>query len=447
MNMNSCLQKKKSLCINILSCVQLLTLWIIFSCCCFSHTYADAGYQITHDFDQYVTISKTGRPSSPIDAANRNARNEYSFAAIQPEIIASEKLWSLVPDYSFAKNLDDSIKYFLKRSLNVDVESLSCVDPALIPIAESVFIARNEQLVVKVFMHKERFLHKISREISGMEVMKSLKLKHGKLVDFLALGKCTIGESEYFLLAETLAPGSLVCKTIENIFNSENRESSIVCCKNALKLLGQALGEVHASKAIKVEATAEVLILTINSGKIKTRNSIEAFQQAGGQDCEQVKCFFDKILEEYDSSNVYYAVHHGDAHLGNFLYDEVSNSIYIIDTPRAHRTVDLNNKSISPDYVHDLAVVEEDIARWVLHHEQNEELIMDITKAFYEGYRLEAERLIIPSQIKLKLANDILRRWRLNLGWQTELDSTRRAQKQRLAERSRAYFITPQGKE
>jgi len=71
----------------------------------------------------------------------------------------------------------------------------------------------------------------------------------------------------------------------------------------------------------------------------------------------------------------------------------------LIDTPRIHYSVNATEKPLFSSYVHDVARVEDDIAKWVLYHEYNEDLINELQEAFRKGYREKARKLINTSQL------------------------------------------------
>ena len=175
--------------------------------------------------------------------------------------------------------------------------------------------------------------------------------------------------------------------------------------------------------------------------EINIESHLEKYRSDWGSYYDDLKNLFSYIVEQYDAEKIYFAIHHGDAHLDNFLYDKGTDRITVIDTPRAHLALDQSGNPISASYVHDVARMEDDIAKWVLYTEYNEELIQELIEAFHQGYDPIAGELISPSQLDLDRAYTVMTRWRSTLDWEKEKDPVKQEIKQRIYMRCQAYFM------
>lgn len=352
-------------------------------------------------FENYFSIAKKARPINAHEVLKRIEEN-----ALDLEIESGREICARVNDYSKDNSLEASIREFLK-SFTSTTSDLFCVNPKRINKCESVFLTA--EFAIKVFPNIEKNFDRITREISGHDVMRKLNLEEGGVVQFLTLGKCTINGNSNVLLAMTRAPGETVRKSLDAIFVSSDQPAATAKCKKILYELGKFLGELHSKKAIKKQGSPEVLEITFDRMKRKIDNYMHEYMDLGGKDIDVISHVFKNILNQYDTDSFYFAISHEDAHLDNFLYDEDSG-LTVIDTPRMHYATDQEGNPIFASYAHDIARAEDDIAKWVLHHEYNEELIQELTAALRAGYVTNAKHLIIPSQFSLDKAATMLSR-------------------------------------
>ena len=395
----------------------------------------------TSSIKEYVQISKDQRPIDIYDSLNRALNDKTGNQARKQEADASEKLWNLAFDYTKNNSLEDSIRNFLESVMNLLIHNLNCVNSARIDIKESVFIDHKLGVVVKVFPRREENFYKALREISGNEAIRNMQLQSGDTVALLAMGKCTVNGKDNLMLAMTLAPGREIRKFLEDIFSAKDRAAAIKECKKILVLLGRTIGELHRKNAVPLDHTSKFALAVPAFIEINIKNHLEKYRSNWELYYEDLRDLFAFLIKNYDANGTYLTIHHGDAHLDNFLFDQDTERIAVIDTPRIHLAVDPAGKPICTAYIHDIARAEDDIAKWVLYSEYNELLIQELIDAFHQGYDPIAGDLITPSQLDLDRAYTLMTRWRSVLDWENEKDPAEREIKQRIFARCQTYFV------
>jgi hypothetical protein len=375
----------------------------------------------------YSQISITSRPNDSKEALEgRDSRST--------EKEAGKVIWESATDYTEENNLSRSVQKFIEGHLQISgsLESMK---------KNSIFIDRAQHVVVKVFPKKDDSFHHFIREVSSNQFLSHLDLQNGKKIDFLGAGKCTVNGIDHLLILMQLASGIEIKRIIDQIFNSSDDKSlSIQKCKKVLSNLGKFIGEIHSKSALKLNSSEDSLKTTLDYTKQKIYKYLDAYQKKGGFEYEKIEHVLNQRIQNYSKDTLYLASSHGDAHLENYLYDEETDTITIIDTERMHLSIDSNNLPLTGEYIHDVARVEDDIAKWVLHHEANEALIQELIVAFHEGYDKEAGPLYIPSQFSLEQAFTLLTRLKSVVDWHEETNEENREIKKRIHDRYLSFF-------
>ena len=377
-----------------------------------------------------LLMAINSRPTDPVEALTSISK------ARGIEMEACRVLWEHMLDYTFGGSLEGSIQNFLGSLLKGPCGPLECVDPKRMHLTESVFIAKDSDLVVKVFPQSDE--HKIVRELSGMAALRNLQLHEGQVVEFLAMGSCTVDNQKSLLLAMKRIPGKEIKNYVDDLLASSNREASLSKCRRIFVQLGRVLAEMHSKRMIQVSQQPNP---TFEDLKSKIETHLQKYRRLGGSDPERLKAFFENLIHQYDAETFFLCVFHGDAHLQNFIYDEFKDKITILDTARCHLSLDPQDRPLTAGYIHDVARLEDDIAKWILHKEYNEELIQELIMAVHEGYGQIAKDLLVPSQVALDRAYTLLTRWNSTLNWRNEENPETREQKQRIEERYRGFFF------
>lgn len=316
-------------------------------------------------------------------------------------------------DYTTSNSHESSIKSFIERNFGVTSNNLYCVDPERITTREFVFIDKENRVVIKVYPQIPEHYFKIVHELSGYKAFLDLRLKSIDLVNFLSLGKYTLQGIDYIILGMSYSDGQEIRKYIDKIFDTQDpelRRKSIELTKEILQKLGGAVGDIHATGALSI-AIPEGYIETV---KLQYENDINItlnqYEERGGQYRAELETYFEKLLASYNFQTTIFSLYHGDAHLGNFLYDTDSDRITVIDSVKAHLTVDPTGLPISDKFVHDSIKIDESIAKQILSHEYNESLIHELIGAFHQGYDEKAASLLNPITFELDKSLQMLKR-------------------------------------
>lgn len=319
------------------------------------------------------------RRSSEIDrlSKERGSSEENQLA---------HEMTSIVPDYSYQNKHEESIWDFIAFNTGV-APTLFCVAPNRMKTREFVFFDRNNRLAIKVFPQIPEHYFKIVHELSGHEAFKNLGLEKSKIVEFSMLGKYRVDGIDYLMLGMSLAEGVEARKIIEQIYLNQEQDKldSINQAKIMLRRLGEAIAEVHVKNAIKTEPSDTHKEAVQNFYSSEYHKLMES-QELSDKQKEILAQKFQELVSQYGIGPVYFAAYHGDAHLGNFLYEPFSECISIIDSVKAHLTVDQNGQPLSEHFVNDVVKIEKAIAKEILYYEGNNELIAELIAAFREGY-------------------------------------------------------------
>jgi hypothetical protein len=227
------------------------------------------------------------------------------------------------------------------------------------------------------------------------------------------------------------AQGQTVKTFVDKIFLSHKNPQAIDECRTILRLLGMVLAELHRKTIIAREASLEVLEVSLEKLNKQFDRYLKSYKEQRGQHADKIEENYNNIIANFDTSIFYFTFFHNDAHLENFIYNQ-STGITIIDTPKMHHTIDTQGNPLFASYLHDLARAEDDIAKWVMYYEYNEELIDTLIEALESGYKEAAGELFIPSQFAADKAKTLLSRLSSYLNWESEKDPVSKEHKKRI---------------
>ena len=399
----------------------LTTTFFLYSCppCFVEATPIPLTYELSIS-SKYVEAAIHTRPKNLLDALN-------GLAARDDEIQVGKQLWYATKDCTRGGDLVASIQNFLEIECGVAFPLVERIIPHKTTTREPVYIDHAAEIVIKVIPSKK--IYEVIREISGQDAFKNLGVG---VVDYLAVGKCTLDGTDYMFLAQRKAPGHVIVKYIDAIFTSPNRSAALKVCKNALYTLGQLLYKIHSQTALNAEVTQEYRDNFLITQKDKIARHLETLRKFEIPEVQQLEQLFISLLKQYAKEPIYFALYHGDSHLENFLHDVESDRTIPIDLTRVHLYVDENNTPISPFYLDDLGRVHDDITKWVLKHALDEDLIQELQAAVLEGYNSEGNSLFSPTHYLFNKAFYLLTCMKSNLNWKNEKDTGKKIEMQRM---------------
>lgn len=309
------------------------------------------------------------------------------------------------PDFTMGTSHIDSIAHFLQSQLGASPEQLQIVDENRVTRREFVILDKKNKLVVKVFPMIPGSEFKLIHEISGNAAFRSLNLEQSKTVKFLAIGKYTYEQSPYIMLAMELAEGDTIKKSLVKNWNQyleEQDEQALASSKDLLYKLGQSIGEVHLKGSKIAPLNYEYQFAVKEYYKKLIDDQLLQYEQNGGEHTFLFRELFTQLLERYGSSTQYFAPYHGDAHLENFLYDPLTNTITIIDSVRAHVSVDSENLPLSDKFYMDICRLESSLIKNLLKLTNHAFMIEQLSPSLIEGWRSVTEGIIDTSRYDLE---------------------------------------------
>lgn len=257
----------------------------------------------------------------------------------------------------------------------------------------------NLLLVMKWFRSPNSFIN----EISAMEKLQDLNLSQSGLALPLTVGKAFYNDQPYYLIVETAAKGETIISLINAIAGlpeGNERKKAVETAMKAVALQGKALAELHMKD--NIERGPGVLPLEIEEIASKL-NDLNKDLLSIDDLVPQIKSLEDEYLAISHSAR--YML--GDPNWGNFLYDDSTSKITMID-------LNLMNFSIGSDGLplHDAAT---DYSIVMTHFWFLEAILKDqerqlILNSFDEAYRRAIED---KGPTDLELAFALVARWAL----------------------------------
>ena len=192
------------------------------------------------------------------------------------------------------------------------------------------------QFVIKWFFSPRHFLH----EISSMELLHNLDLMQSEIVSPIALGRATNFDKNYYLIVESPGKGATIKSLIDRISyqqDGDKRKEALELVEKAVSAQGRVIGELHSYSNTDENFKSDYMEWNIEAiaARLKSRNdellSIDDLVQP-----------IKNLIMAYQEMPHAYRYNHGDPNLGNFLYDDETDKLTLID-------VNFMNYSIGQD--------------------------------------------------------------------------------------------------
>ena len=317
------------------------------------------------------------------------AREDVKSQKVQ---LIRQKCWSKLTDFSSGNNLESSIHLFLYKALNLERIEVNNIreTPGLESIGGSgdpvFFITKNKDpiLVVKALNlylgtnkeHKEN----VTRELSSMEFMNSHVVSSVTTEKPVAIGLCYVGGTCYVLLAKTYCPGTMVEQLVNKLLGNSSEELFFGVL-DAITKIGRTLGEVHSIATCKSKPDLKQ--------KIAINDLLDTVIDVAGDkiediDFSQLRDYVNNITDAFLKADYRHSFCYSDASCANFLYDEKTTQLYLIDLSSLHDSLTKKGEPIGNPAA---AVVkfeeklEEFVARGL-----DKALYEKLKEAFYKGY-------------------------------------------------------------
>ncbi len=419
--------------------IKLTVFFALIACCpihCadLNHTSPPTSF-VQDTKDQYLQFSigkaMHTRRISEIDRLSKE-RGTPEEEALAKEIAGN------APDYTCGDTHEASIRFFIESHFGPASSSLYCVAEDRIGKREFVFIDKENEIVVKVFPQIPKHYFKIIHELSGHQAFRELNLAQAGMAEFLRLGKYSLNGVDYLLLAMTFVKGEEIRKFFAPVYSAggpAEKQEAIDDLKKIFYLLGTVMGEAHSRGKMKASPSADHTEAVMQSYTLAAGKLIDKYKEADRENSEMAERIWENFItisSQYDTGPVYFAPSHGDAHLGNFLYDKASEKITVIDSVRAHLSVDSEDLPISDSYSYDCVRIEDSIIKGILTYENDVDLIQELIGTFRQGYEISAGDIMNQSHFELNRFLRTLKQYVSTFKWKTEDDLVKRESLRRM---------------
>ena len=259
-------------------------------------------------------------------------------------------------DYTVDNSIQKSIANFLAKTVGLtgdeaQLKTASADSTAL--SGNPLFFVRNKQstlnLVVKVFNKPFAISGNFIKELSGFQIVSTIKNgKHFNLITAKAIGKCIIDGKAYGLLAISPVPGINMYDLVEDMYKlrhgSEQRKEALARAQKAFKKLGAALAEFHQVRAIHNVTLHRAITKRARNHLART---VTQLRRGGyGIDPGELEEYFDYLVNQIEHAKTTRSFVHGDAHLANFMYDNKSDTLSLVDFKAMYRIADQEGNPI-----------------------------------------------------------------------------------------------------
>jgi len=240
------------------------------------------------------------------------------------------------------------------------------------------------EYAVKVF---EAGRGDFNQEFLSLIIYKKLHLSEFHVPDVRAIGSCTIDGKTYLLLAEEYVPGVLLSQKMESLLRnpleSNIRKQALEQLISVHAQLGSALAELHtAGHPISHEMYPLFYEYYLKVAADGTQAIIKK-NPSDQQLAEETHIVFQKLLENRGLRPYGYV--HGDAHYGNYIWDEQHEKLTAIDFVDGGSSIGKNGHPIGNPML-DVARVVTDFSFWKLWGLTDREEIL-LQNAFVSSYQ------------------------------------------------------------
>lgn len=254
----------------------------------------------------------------------------------------------LLFDCTMANDVQKSVLHFARVILRHDAgrEELS------ISVAEGLeegfsgnqlfFIKDTEnRLVIKTFSHPFEATGHFKKELAGFEFLSQLQLKKSRFARLKGVGKCVVDGKCYGVIAMSYEKGVNIQTTLFHIARlpqgSLERLLALKTVQKAVEKLGAALAELHQ---VRVQKNMPLHVGIFEQMKIAAdKLALEAARGNVVIDIPLLQSYVTFLMSQLKNLKTTRTIAHGDAHLGNFLYDEQSQRIAMVDYAQISRSI------------------------------------------------------------------------------------------------------------
>lgn len=397
-------------------------------------------------------------PVSTMEAVVALARNYRLDSSILPEDEIMRKqgilaqLPSVIPLYLEEEELSAAISCFLNDVFGESARNFNIEDAATTEVRgkskDPVFFIKDSdghlQFIVKAFREPLEPTSKFLPEISALDFLMQLEMPGMDSVRPLAAAMCLYKDRQLGLLLETAAKGKRMDRYILELFKypkeSEAYQRQLGIALHAFERMGESLARLHGFRSDQPQALPQEYLDKMT----------QKYQEVIGNplivrkltDCLDFGAFqnlIEQVIEKAKEVPVYYSYRHGDAHLGNMIYDCERDLFTFIDVAKLHYAIGGNGEPLS-DGAQEFVRAEESLRKnaiGLLTEEETEAL----AGHFKQAYEMTAQTM--PDQRTITFSKTYRKLGRLinYVDYEESVDPVQFAKEKELFTQAIDYFI------
>lgn len=306
-----------------------------------------------------------------------------------------DKIETLLVDYTIDNDIKKTIKNFLQQTLDQELDTLivqesSAEAPQEGQSGDQLFFIRDKQdnlkFVVKVFSKPFDAEGNFIKELAGFGLTSKIHGKNFYLVAAKAVGKSSIDGEKYGMLAISPANGTNMQTMVIDIFRllhgSPERLNALHMAQKGIEKLGAALAEFHQIRTQKNMPLYTAIFERVQRELNQVIGHLE--QENHGIDIQALQDYVASLVQQMKKIDTTRSFIHGDAHLGNFLYDAKTDTVYMVDYNELNRSVDREGNPVGHTAMDVMSILDIIAANKKFGLTQKEAMIL--SEAFIRGY-------------------------------------------------------------
>lgn len=266
------------------------------------------------------------------------------------ESAQEDKVEGLLVDYTVDNDLKKTIQNFLQQATAQEIDTFSIQESSGAAgegqSGDQLFFVRDNQdnliFVVKIFSKPFDSEGNFIKELAGFGLLSKIDGKNFHLVDIKAIGKSIIDGKKYGMLAISPASGINMQTLVIDIFRlpqgSTGRLNALHSAKKGIEKLGAALEEFHQVRTQKDMLLDPVIFERLQHDLNYVVGHLQ--QDNFGIDIQVLQNYVAYLVQQMKKIKMTRSIIHGDAHLGNFLYDVKTDTVSMVDYTELNCSVD-----------------------------------------------------------------------------------------------------------
>lgn len=396
--------------------------------------------------------------SAPMQAVCELARSyrQATDALTEEEIVRQQAILDQMneqlPRYRELEELSTTIFHFLQDELGEKGQNYTLVNAAETEIRgkskDVVFFVMDRagslQFVVKAFRTPLMRASKLLPEISALDFLRQRAIPGTVQIEPLAAALCDLKDQSYGLLLETAAPGKRVDQFLKDIGKfapgSEEREESLQIALHVIQRVGESLALLHDSQNDQLKPLPKLFLEKLEKKYLEVMHSpviVAALTNHLAMDAFQA--YILDLIQTAREVKVFASYQHGDANLGNMLYDKETNVLTFIDVAKLHSSMTANGTPLS-EGTQEVVRTEESLRKNAINLLSEEE-VAALTVQLKQAYE-EASQMNLDDKV-VEIATTYRKLGRLisYVNADEQVDPELRAKNRALFEQSVEYFI------